>query len=425
MDTTQLSLINHARSLETDFVHNDANYQSKVELGTSSLVTGDYQNAKRLFDSAIEIDSKFPSAWLGKAFSEILNSSDDEFNLLNFKEYFNRAQAHSSNITTYKVVSTAMIASRHADIITKKIDKIEALKKEIEEEKKKKKKAQQTAALGAGVALASSGGKRSGLKTAAQVTGGAMAVGGTVAASQAEEKIKLLDSISDNAYEIAVLQAELSIPYLQLAEELALRLENQDLVSSLSNSISKWKKSIIYLYSKKENEFRNWFDKYQIKSENIAYLRDNHTLPAEVATHLNFMSKMGLSNQPLYTVINNFWNRLIKIYENPSDFHLLTTGEKKQEKVFVASAFIITISLYFTIDFLFEPQDPAASFWIFILCLVTGGILGVPLGLSSFNKIVKQTTAYSEAAELRNSLIEQLKSNQISESDIVISSIPH
>ena len=44
-----------------------------------------------MFDAAIEIDSQFPSAWLGKAFSEIALVSDENFNSLTIDEYLNRS----------------------------------------------------------------------------------------------------------------------------------------------------------------------------------------------------------------------------------------------------------------------------------------------------------------------------------------------
>ena len=52
-------LLLYAKNLESDFLNQDDNYQSKIDLGVSLLVTGDYQKAKSLFDAAIELDSKF------------------------------------------------------------------------------------------------------------------------------------------------------------------------------------------------------------------------------------------------------------------------------------------------------------------------------------------------------------------------------
>ena len=58
-----------------DFVNENKDYQSKIDLGISSLVTNDFSKAKQMFDAAIELDS-FPSAWLGKAFRNALIGND-------------------------------------------------------------------------------------------------------------------------------------------------------------------------------------------------------------------------------------------------------------------------------------------------------------------------------------------------------------
>lgn len=53
-------LLKFSKYLESDFVNPNPTYQSKMDLAISSLVTGDYQKAKNMFDAAIEIDSQFP-----------------------------------------------------------------------------------------------------------------------------------------------------------------------------------------------------------------------------------------------------------------------------------------------------------------------------------------------------------------------------
>ena len=88
-------LLKFSKYLESDFVNPNPTYQSKMDLAISSLVTGDYQKAKNMFDAAIEIDSQFPSAWLGKAFSEIAYVEDEHFNSLTIDEYLSRAMVQA------------------------------------------------------------------------------------------------------------------------------------------------------------------------------------------------------------------------------------------------------------------------------------------------------------------------------------------
>ena len=131
-------LLKFSKYLESDFVNPNPTYQSKIDLAISSLVTGDYQKAKNMFDAAIEIDSQFPSAWLGKAFSEIAYVEDEHFNSLTIDEYLNRAMRSTDNILKYKVAIAGCLAYRHAVIIKKCVLAVEeALRQKKEAEKAK------------------------------------------------------------------------------------------------------------------------------------------------------------------------------------------------------------------------------------------------------------------------------------------------
>ena len=72
-------LLSYAKNIEKDFKTNNNDYNSKLELGISSLATGDYEKAKNMFDGAIELDSSQPSGWLAKAFAEIALVPDEKF----------------------------------------------------------------------------------------------------------------------------------------------------------------------------------------------------------------------------------------------------------------------------------------------------------------------------------------------------------
>lgn len=57
-------LLKCAKNLEQDFTNPNTTYQSKIDLAFTSLVMGDYDKSKQMFDAAIELDSMYPSAWL-------------------------------------------------------------------------------------------------------------------------------------------------------------------------------------------------------------------------------------------------------------------------------------------------------------------------------------------------------------------------
>jgi len=143
------TLLKYSKYLEIDFVSNDPVYQSKMDLAISSLVTGDYIKAKSMFDSAIEIDSTFPSAWLGKAFSEIALVKDEDFNNLSIDEYLNRAMRSSNDILKYKVAIAGCLAYRHAIIIKKCVLAVEQALEAAKATKNEKSKGITTAIVGA------------------------------------------------------------------------------------------------------------------------------------------------------------------------------------------------------------------------------------------------------------------------------------
>ncbi|MEO0002101.1 MAG: hypothetical protein RL766_2147, partial [Bacteroidota bacterium] len=48
------------KSIEVDFRSTNNDYQSKIELAVSSLLTGGYEKSRQTFDAAIELDSTSP-----------------------------------------------------------------------------------------------------------------------------------------------------------------------------------------------------------------------------------------------------------------------------------------------------------------------------------------------------------------------------
>ena len=48
------------KSIEVDFKSTNNDYQSKIELAVSSLLTGGYEKSRQMFDAAIEINSLSP-----------------------------------------------------------------------------------------------------------------------------------------------------------------------------------------------------------------------------------------------------------------------------------------------------------------------------------------------------------------------------
>ena len=49
-------LLKYAKNLEQDFVNPNSTYQSKIDLAVTSLVMGDYDKSKQMFDAAINAE---------------------------------------------------------------------------------------------------------------------------------------------------------------------------------------------------------------------------------------------------------------------------------------------------------------------------------------------------------------------------------
>ena len=179
-------LLKFSKYLESDFVNPNPTYQSKMDLAISSLVTGDYQKAKNMFDAAIEIDSQFPSAWLGKAFSEIAYVEDEHFNSLTIDEYLSRAMRSTDNILKYKVAIAGCLAYRHAVIIKKCV-------LAVEEALRQKKEAEKAKSRGIATAIVGSMFTGKDKSIGSNIVGGALIAGGTTYAMQSHLKAKELE----------------------------------------------------------------------------------------------------------------------------------------------------------------------------------------------------------------------------------------
>lgn len=238
-------LLKYAKNLEQDFTNPNATYQSKIDLAVTSLVMGDYDKAKQMFDAAIELDSMYPSAWLGKAFVEIAKVDDDHFNSLEIDEYLNRALRSSSDITAYKVALAGCLAYRHAVLIKKYVQAVETA---LEEQKKAKQKAM-TGLVVAAAGTMFTGGNKS---LTSNIVGGALIGGGVTTAVSSGLKSMELEKLGNSIYSAALGQTYLSIPIIRLCESLAASNIDVDLKHNFNTVIESWKDSVAYLMNKQK-----------------------------------------------------------------------------------------------------------------------------------------------------------------------------
>jgi tetratricopeptide (TPR) repeat protein len=346
-------LLKYAKNLEQDFTNPNATYQSKIDLAVTSLVMGDYDKSKQMFDAAIELDSMFPSAWLGKAFVEIAKVDDDHFNSLEIDEYLNRALRSNSDITAYKVALAGCLAYRHAVLIKKYVQAVETA---IEEQKKAKQKAM-TGLVVAAAGTMFTGGNKS---ITSNIVGGALIGGGVTTAISAGLKSMELEKLGSSIYKAALGQTYLSIPIVRLCESLASSDIDADLKQNFNTVIHSWKHSVLYLINSQKRDFEDKVIKWQSTMA-------NHPTK-EIRAFQATIEMVGLIKLDYSTAIDNYLD-------------LYTSSENKLTKtrhsLFVFSVLGIVLLTYIIVGSLLNQIFPNLSgnikfFTALILCITVG-----------------------------------------------------
>ena len=318
-------LLLFSKNLEKDFVNENKDYQSKIDLGISSLVTNDFSKAKQMFDAAIELDSLFPSAWLGKAFSEIALVSDDDFNSLEIDEYLNRALKSKEDLTKYKVALAGCLAYRHAVIIKESVLAVERFLEEQEKAKKQKQRAVSAAIVGTMFT-----GKDKSITS--NVVGGALIAGGASAAMSANVKEKEFEQLANSLYSKALGQTYLSAPILYLCGTLIEKINDSSLKNNFNVVINSWKESIIYLYQKQKDQLVKTLNGLSMSdASRIESLLKSPNSVQEIGEFTTFMKIIGLSNHEICAELDNLFKvELKKRFESDSSKKDLEEAKKKQ-----------------------------------------------------------------------------------------------
>jgi tetratricopeptide (TPR) repeat protein len=346
-------LLKYAKNLEQDFVNPNATYQSKIDLAVTSLVMGDYDKSKQMFDAAIELDSMYPSAWLGKAFVEIARVDDDHFNSLEIDEYLNRALRSNAEITAYKVALAGCLAYRHAVLIKKYVQAVETA---LEEQRKAKEKAM------TGLVVAAAGTMFTGNNKSitSNIVGGALIGGGVTTAISAGLKSMELEKLGSSIYKAALGQTYLSIPIVRLCESLASSDIDADLKQNFNTVIHSWKHSVLYLINSQKRDFEDKVIKWQSTMA-------NHPTK-EIRAFQATIEMVGLIKLDYSTAIDNYLD-------------LYTSSENKLTKtrhsLFVFSVLGIVLLTYIIVGSLLNQIFPNLSgnikfFTALILCITVG-----------------------------------------------------
>jgi len=404
-------LLKFSKHLESDFVNPNTTYQSKMDLAISSLVTGDYQKAKQMFDAAIEIDSQFPSAWLGKAFSEIAFVEDEDFNSLTIDEYLNRAMQSTDNIFKYKVAIAGCLAYRHAVIIKKCVLAVEeALRQKKEAEKAKSK----------GIATAIVGSMFTGKdkSVASNIVGGSLIAGGASYAMQSHLKSQELELLGNSIYTAALSQTYLSTPIIQLCGTLEDKIEDNTLKINFNVVLDSWKESVIYLYNKQRAQLVTRLRKFSVsEAKNIQTLLNNPNSIQEVGEFVAFMKIIGLSNHKIFDLLNKlFKETLPKHFDNPESIVALEKAKKKQ--VFaIGIGVVITISGIFFINQIFDVKPGGNALGVNAVVDIVG--IGTAIWLS----LKAKTTEMKDFEKVYAQAISDINSISITRNDFSLNLI--
>jgi len=401
-------LLKYAKNLELDFNHPDPNYRSKMDLAITSLVTGEYGKAKELFDRAIEIDSLFPSAWLGKTFAEIALVDDEGFNSINIDEYIERATKNNIDIINYKVAITGCLAYRHAAIIKKSILLVEEALKAAEEAKKKKRKAAATAVIGSAFV-----GKESSITS--NIIGSSMIIGGTGVYVKAGLEEKEFEKLGKSLYAGALLQTYVSVPIIKLGETLFDRLENNDLKHNYLIVLGSWKDSVIYLYKKQREQLIATIQNLNLNDAvTIESLLGNPEKIQAIGEFKAFLKIVGLQNHKVFYVLDKlFKEQLPKYFNNPEAKAALEKAKTYQNiSAYIGGGFVVIGILSL---FVIGGSDNLE----FIPWLIDSVGIGGGMGLY-FAIVSKEMKAFTKD---KNHAIKEIETTQITHHDFNLSLI--
>ena len=350
-------LLSFSKELEIDFVNTNPNYQSKMDLAITSLVTGEYKKSKELFDSAIEMDSLFPAAWIGKAFSEIALVSDEDFNSLKIDEYLNRALRTTENLTKYKVALAGCLAYRHSVIILNYTKIVEsALRQQREAE------LQRNFALVAAVVGAVVSGKEKSI--ASNIVGASLITGGIGYAIHSQLEANEYSFLGNSNYRAALTQCYLSAPLIHLCGTLIDKIEDKQLEDSFNVVLESWKESIIYLFHCQRKQLLNKLNSFNVNKASDILLILGPRKIQEVGEFITFSKVIGLSNHKLIDIIETlFGTTLINIFKDERQIEALESFIWWEDyKNYILGALVIA-----TLYFIGRTNDMDSFFHFFLI----------------------------------------------------------
>ena len=295
-------------------------------MAISSLVTGDFSKAKSMFDSAIEIDSQFPSAWLGQAFAEIALVEDDQFNDLAIDEYLTRAMRASDDILKYKVAIAGCLAYRHAVIIKKCVLAVEeALAQQAKATKER------NIAIATAVAGTMFTGKDKSIGS--NIVGGALIAGGANHAINTHLKAKEMEVLGKSIYTAALAQTYLSIPIIHLCGSLESQIKDDLLRTNFNVVLDSWKDSVNYLYKKQRDQLVKLLRAIKInEAESVQKLLKNPNSIQEVGELKAFLVILGMGDHSGIRILENVFNESLSKYFDGKDVQeRLQSAKRKQQ----------------------------------------------------------------------------------------------
>jgi hypothetical protein len=324
------------KSIEVDFKSTNNDYQSKIELAVSSLLTGGYEKSRQMFDAAIELDSTSPAGWIGKSFAEIAFVADEEFNQLQIDEYINRALRKTDELMDYRAALCGCLIYRHLDLI----NKYEAKKKEIDGLKNQS-QANQNLALGAlGAGLLLSGNSKS---VSSNIVGGALITGGIHKSIQHNIDMNAYKSFQEKLNFLILNQYSISQPVVNFARVFSTQIQTSSTKDNLNLVVEQW-----FSKANSELDFRK---EVFIKSFNSMSSSDfidcciSQKIPAVDKLRDYYAVILGSDSQEVRllnkSVYEDFFEGLNKI----------ELGKVKSKIIVYKDVFILLISIIFIIPF--------------------------------------------------------------------------
>jgi tetratricopeptide (TPR) repeat protein len=321
--------------IEKDFVSNNAQYNSYLDLAASQFAVKEYDKAVQLYEKAIELDSKNAGAWIGCAIANLEKTKFQEIGSLQIDNFLSRAKNNTDAATYAKYIDPITLYCANQNVLAINFF-IDASNRAIAE----KKVAEIAATIGMVAAIAGGVVAKNSKSLTGTLVGYSMLTGGAGYSIKKGFASFDLDKLAKSTYGNALAQLILSVPIIQQCDTLHISATDTK-KQSIEQILEDWKKAVIYLYN---NEKRGLLANLELfkDEKNIVNKAFTDDVSEKTDRMIYLMDMVGLDNAVDFKHFVNIKNDINDLIKNFSP----QTASSFENKNLVTGCLVAPI-LYF------------------------------------------------------------------------------